>query len=141
MVKLYPDPLVGFVEERVHTRGFVDLLMTFSSVRTHQTLTVKYLLVGVNTSYNVLIGWRTLNTLGAIVSTLHMTMKFPSEQGDIIIVMADPKMAQECYVQSLRINLYTVRRTSSSVATPSQVEVLESCIKEECNNVDAPSSK
>jgi len=79
MVKSYPDPLVRFVGERVHTRGFMDLLTTFGSGRTHRTLTVRYLLVEANMSYNVLIGRSTLNTLGAIVYTPHMAMKFPSE--------------------------------------------------------------
>ncbi|XP_020235392.1 uncharacterized protein LOC109815163 [Cajanus cajan] len=40
---------------------------------------VKYLLVDANTSYNIIIGRPTLNQLGAMVSTLHLTMKFLGE--------------------------------------------------------------
>jgi len=118
MVKSYPDPnlLVGFAGKRVHTKGFVDLLTTFDYGRTHRTLTVMYLFVEADMSYNVLIGRRTLNAL--IVSTLPMAMNFPSEQGDIIIVKAKLEKARECYAQSLRVNIYTVRGTSSPPATP-----------------------
>jgi len=104
MIKSYPEPLLKFAGETEHTRGFVDLLTTFGDGRTHRILTVRFLLVEVDTSYNVLIGRRILNALGAIVSTPHMAMKFPSEQVDIISVKAEPKTARECYAQSLRVN-------------------------------------
>jgi len=79
IVKSYLDSLLGFAGERVHTRDFVDLLTTFEVGRNCRTLTVRFLLVEVDMSYNVLIGRRTLNALGAIVSTQHMAIKFPSE--------------------------------------------------------------
>ena len=79
MVKLYSDPLVGFVGERVYIRGFIDLLMTFGNGRAHRTQTMRYSLVEADTSYSVLIGRRTLNALGAIISTPHMAMKFLSK--------------------------------------------------------------
>jgi len=63
-------------------------------------------------------------------------MKFLSEQGDIITIKVEPKTVQECYVQSLRVNLYTVRGTNLSAATPPKVEIPETWIKEECNNVE-----
>jgi len=49
-------------------------------------LTVRYILIETDTSYNVLIARKTLNNVGVIVSTPHMAMKFPSEEGNIIIV-------------------------------------------------------
>lgn len=42
---------------------------------------IKYLLIDVCTSYNILIRLPLLNELGAIISTLHLTMKFLSESG------------------------------------------------------------
>ena len=137
IVKAYLDPLVGFAGERVHTRGFVHLLTTFGVGKTYQTLTVRFLLVEANTSYNVLIGRRTLNGLGAIVSTPHMATKFPLDQGDIITIKAEPKIAWECYAQSLRLNLYTVKRTDLLAATFSTVfEIFETSIDEECNRAE-----
>lgn len=87
IIKSYLDPLIGFVGERVHTRGYVDLLITFGNNKTYRKmLTVRYILIETDTSYNVLIARKTLNNVGVIVSTPHMAMKFPSEEGNIIIV-------------------------------------------------------
>jgi len=54
-----------------------------------KTIKIRYLLIDTNTSYNVLLGRPSLNLLGAIVSTPHLAMKFPSSMGDIITVHVD----------------------------------------------------
>jgi len=51
----------------------------------------------------VLLGRPSLNLLGAIVSTPHLAMKFPSLAGDIIMVHVNQKTAREYYVASLRV--------------------------------------
>jgi len=85
----------------VDTRGYIDLYTKFVYTRTQtKTIKVRYLLVEANTSYNVLLGRLSLNTLGAIVSTPHLAMKFPSPTGDIITVQ---KTARQCYAASLRV--------------------------------------
>ena len=90
-VQPYVEPLVGFAGQRIHARGFVDLLTTFGGGQSYKTLTVRYILVEADTSYNVFIGCQTLNQLGAIVSTPHMAMKFSGPDGTIITIKADPK--------------------------------------------------
>jgi len=80
----------------------VDLLTTFGTSEAHQTLIVRYILVEASIFYNVLIGRQTLNKLGAIVSTPHMTMKFLVEDGMIITMKADPKATWECYARASR---------------------------------------
>jgi len=93
-VRLYTEPLLGFAGQQVHARGYVDLLTTFGAGPVYRTLNVWYILIEADTSYNVLIGRRTLNQLGAIVSTLHMAMKFPAPDGTIVTVRADQKEAR-----------------------------------------------
>lgn len=64
------EQIVGFSGERVNTRGYVDLHTKFGRVdRGCRTILVRYLIVDVNTSYNVLLGRPSLNKLVAIVST------------------------------------------------------------------------
>jgi len=67
------------------------LLTTFGISKAYQTLIVQYILVEAVTYYNTLIGHQTLNQLIVIVSMLYMTMKFPTEDGTIIMVKVDPK--------------------------------------------------
>jgi len=42
------------------------------------------------------------HTLGVVVSTPHLAMKFPSPCGDILTIHCDQHLARECYMASLR---------------------------------------
>ena len=74
-------PLLSFAGERVKTKGYMDLVTTFGQGKLFRSFIIRYLLVDANTSYFALIGRKTLNELGAIVSTPHLTMKFPTLLG------------------------------------------------------------
>jgi len=45
------------------------------------------------------------HTLGTVVSTPHLAMKFPSPSGDILTIHCDQRLACECYMASLRPKL------------------------------------
>nr|KYP34166.1 hypothetical protein KK1_044912 [Cajanus cajan] len=98
----YDEPLVGFSGERVDTRGMIDLYTYFGDDQRRQ-IKVHYVVVHANTSYNILLGRPSLNKLRAIVSTPHLAMKFPSEEGTVITVHADQKTARECYFANLKV--------------------------------------
>lgn len=70
LIQPYLEPLPGFSRERVHTKGYIDLLTTFRTLEAHRNVMVWYLMVKVDTSYNILIGWRMLNKLEVVVSIL-----------------------------------------------------------------------
>ena len=99
----YDDPIYGFAGERVPTKGYIDLDITFGEGRGVKTILVRYLVVDAHTSYNVLLGRPSLNALGAIVSTPHLAMKFPSPSRDILTVHGDQRVARECYMGSLKL--------------------------------------
>nr|KYP41436.1 hypothetical protein KK1_037196 [Cajanus cajan] len=97
----YDDPLVGFSGERVSTKGYINLFTRFCfDEQESREIQVKYIVVHASTSYNILLGRPSLNMLGAIVSTPHLAMKFPSDKGKIITIHADQKAARECYFAS-----------------------------------------
>ncbi|XP_027911521.1 uncharacterized protein LOC114170230 [Vigna unguiculata] len=79
------EPIYGFSGERV------------------PTIPIRYLVVDAHTYYNILLGRPSINALGAIVSTPHLAMKFPSPEGDIITVHGDQRAARECYMASLKL--------------------------------------
>jgi len=88
----------------VSTRGYVDLYTKFGERKTgSKTIQIRYPLVEANTSYNILLGRSSLNQLGAIVSSPHLAMKFPSPAGEVITVHVNQKTTRECYAASLRI--------------------------------------
>jgi len=103
----YNEQIVGFSGERVDTRGYLDLRTRIGSRKDGREVRVRFLLVEANTSYNVLLGRPCLNAFGAIVSTLHLAMKFPSDKGTICTVHADQQIARQCYAAGLRITPYS----------------------------------
>ena len=117
----YDEPIYGFSGERVPTRGYVDLHTTFGEGRQTRTIQVRYLIVDAHTSYNMLLGRPSLNLLGAVVSTPHLALKFPSASGDIITVHGDQKAARECYMASLKLpypplTTNNVEKTQTAIA-------------------------
>ncbi|XP_014500142.1 uncharacterized protein LOC106761138 [Vigna radiata var. radiata] len=85
----YDEQLVGFAGERVDTKGYLDLWTRLGTGREGEEKRVRYLLVDANTSYNVLLGRPCLNSFGAIVSTPHLAMKYPTSRGTICTICAD----------------------------------------------------
>ena len=69
------------------------MMITFGQGKLSKSFTTRYLLVDANTSYFALIGRKTLNELGAIISTSHLTMKFLTITGEIVTVKANQKKA------------------------------------------------
>jgi len=68
-----------------------------------KTIKIIYFMVNANTSYNILLDRSSIKRLKAIMSTLHLAMKFPSAVGNIVTVNIDKKIARECYVASLKV--------------------------------------
>nr|KYP44308.1 Transposon Ty3-G Gag-Pol polyprotein [Cajanus cajan] len=100
----YDDPLVGFAGERVNTKGYIKLFTRFCfDEQESREIQINYIVVDAHTSYNILLGRPSLNMLGAVVSTPHLAMKFPSDKGKIITIHADQKAARECYFASLQV--------------------------------------
>ncbi|XP_020238553.1 uncharacterized protein LOC109817646 [Cajanus cajan] len=122
MIQPHSEPLVGFARERVHTREFIELLTSFGTASNSRRVLVKYLLVDAITSYNILIGRPTLNQLGAVVSTPHLTMKFPGTNGQIIAIKANQQLARKCYAESLKITPTKPQLRTTSSTTVAHVD-------------------
>jgi len=101
-IQHYLKPIVGFSGERVDTRGYIDLFTKFGGEKVTRTVKIRYLIIDVHISYNILLGRPSLNTLGAVVSTYRFAMRFPSAFRDIITIQMDQPTARKCYVDSLR---------------------------------------
>ena len=101
-LRAYPNSLFGLGDTPVQPLGYVSLHTTFRKGNQSRTLKIDYIVVDVSSAYNALIGRTTLNQLGAIVSTPHLCMKFPTAEG-IATIKADQKMARRCYNESLNL--------------------------------------
>lgn len=63
---------------------------------------VKFLIIDVPSSYNVIFGRPILNSLHAIVSTFHIKLKFPV-QGKVGEFKGDQYQSQKCWVELVRV--------------------------------------
>jgi len=101
----YDEPIYGFSSEQVSTWGYIDLHTVFRDGTQTKIVLIHFLIVDAPTSYNILLGRPSLNTLGAVVSTPHLAMKFPAPSGDILTIHYDQCLARECYMASLQPQL------------------------------------
>jgi len=70
----YHDHVVGFSGKRVGTKGYIEFYTTFDEGKSSKTIKIWYLVIDAS----ILLGRPPINRLRAIVSTPHLTMKFPS---------------------------------------------------------------
>ena len=96
--RLHPfeSHLVSFSGDKVYPRGIVTLTVTASSHPLQVTNKYNFLVVDSLSSYNVIIGWPTLNHWKAATSTYCLKVKFPTEQG-VGEIRGDQVLARECY--------------------------------------------
>ncbi|XP_014503340.1 uncharacterized protein LOC106763689 [Vigna radiata var. radiata] len=102
-------------------KGYVDLRTSLGTDKKAREIKVCFFLVEVETSYNVLLGRPCLNVFGAIVSTPHLTLKYPTDDGVVHTVRADQKMARECYAGGLKVK----PRASELSCNKSEVAMME----------------
>ena len=72
--------LIGFTRDTISPKGYLKIKVTFSGRGGSRSVEVKFLVVDCPSAYNAILGRPTLNALGAVVPTLHMAMKFPSDR-------------------------------------------------------------
>ena len=92
----FDSPLVSFSGDRVYPRGIVTLMMTVGTYLVQLTHQLDFLVVDFPLSYNVIIGWPTLNKWKAATSTYCLKVKFPTDNG-VGDVKGDQILAKEYY--------------------------------------------
>src|SRR5262249_33566871 len=95
--KLKPvkTPLHGFAGETIIFEGMVSLPLVLCQAAEQITTIVNFLVVKMNSPYNVLLGRPLLNAIKAFSSSYYLTMKFPTENG-VGVERGDQEMARQC---------------------------------------------
>ncbi|XP_020973022.1 uncharacterized protein LOC110269493 [Arachis ipaensis] len=94
--------LVGFLEERVPVLGSVWLQTTLGEQPLSKIQDIQYLVVDCFSPYNLILGRPFLNIFAAIVSTIHLCVKFPVHDNVVATVHSDLQEARNCYNTSLK---------------------------------------
>ncbi|GKV49801.1 hypothetical protein SLEP1_g56532 [Rubroshorea leprosula] len=77
----YDGPIYGFNNQSVPVEGVLTMNVAFGSGRSYVTPSVRFLVVKMASSFNVVIGRPTLTEIRAVVSQSHLCMKFPTLTG------------------------------------------------------------
>ena len=97
------SPLVGFDEMKVQPVGIILLSVVVGAYPQQITKDVNFLVVDCSSSYNAIIGRPTLNSLKAVTSTYHLSVKFRIEYG-VGQVQEDQLATRECYLAMLAMD-------------------------------------
>ena len=93
----YSSPLVSFEGKVIIPKGQIRLPVQSGS----ETVEVDFIMVDVYSPYTAIVARPWLHTLGAVSSTLHQKVKYPSE-GQIEEILGDQAMARQCMVAAIR---------------------------------------
>ncbi|GJZ17088.1 reverse transcriptase domain-containing protein [Tanacetum coccineum] len=88
-------PLVGFSGEVSYPMGTINLNVTMGESERLRTIPVEFAVIKSHSSYNVILGQTGLRSLGAVASTVHSMIKFPTANG-IATVTTKKETLHEC---------------------------------------------
>ena len=93
----YNSPLVSFERKVIIPKGQIRLPVQTGS----ETVEVDFIIVDAYSPYTAIVARPWLYTLGAVSSTLHQKIKYPSG-GKIEEILGDQTMARQCMVAAIR---------------------------------------
>ena len=93
----YSSPLVSFEGKIIIPKGQVKLLVQTGS----EVVEVNFIVVDAYSPYTAIVAKPWLHILGAVSSTLHQKVKYPSE-GQIKEILGDQSLATQCMVAAIQ---------------------------------------
>lgn len=93
----YNSPLVSFEGKTIILRGQVRLPVQAGA----EIVEVDFIVVDAYSPYTAIVARPWLHTLGAVSSTLHQKIKYPSG-GKIEEILGDQTMARQCMIAAIR---------------------------------------
>ena len=96
----YSSPLVSFEGKVIIPNSQIRLPVQIGSV----TVEVDFIVADAFSPYTAIVARSWLHTLGAVSSTLHQKVKYPSE-GQIEEILGDQAVARQCMVAAIRYRL------------------------------------
>ena len=93
----YNSPLVSFEEKIIIPKGQVRLPVQAGS----EIVEVDFIMMDAYFPYTAIVARPWLHTLGAVSSTLHQKIKYPSE-GKVEEILGDQTMARQCMIAAIR---------------------------------------
>ncbi|GKU96129.1 hypothetical protein SLEP1_g9399 [Rubroshorea leprosula] len=100
LLQRYDGPIYGFNNQPVPVEGVLTMNVAFGNGWSYVTPSVRFLVVKMASSFNIVIGRPTLTEIRAVVSQSHLCMKFPTPTG-IATLRGNQEVARHCYITSV----------------------------------------
>ncbi|KAJ3698911.1 hypothetical protein LUZ61_002616 [Rhynchospora tenuis] len=99
-LKPMATPLTGFTGDQLMPMGIIDLPVTFGESPRDVISRVNFVVVNTPSPYNIILGRKALNDIGAIAPTPHLKVKFPTRNG-VGTLRGEQQVARVCYQASI----------------------------------------
>ncbi|CAA0831300.1 Unknown protein, partial [Striga hermonthica] len=109
--------LYGFNGGEVMPMGEVSLTVAMGSGNTRKVCMVRFIVVGAESSYNVILGRTGLNAFQAVVSTYHMTIKYLVGE-NVGEVAGDQLTSRSCYQTTVSNNKQLAKKHPIGLLQP-----------------------
>ena len=93
----YSSPLISFEGKMVVPKGQIRLPVQTSP----DVVEVDFIVIDAFSPYTAIMGRPWLHTLGAVSSTLHQKVKYPSK-GQVLEILGSQSTARQCLVAAIR---------------------------------------
>ncbi|XP_025640845.1 uncharacterized protein [Arachis hypogaea] len=102
-LKTHQHGVVGLGDHFIKPDGIISLPTSVGQCQWRRTEMAEFVILRDSTAYNIILGRKTINDLGAVISTRMLIMKFITEEGSIGFVRGDLEMAVACDNASLSL--------------------------------------
>nr|XP_023894714.1 uncharacterized protein LOC112006640 [Quercus suber] len=114
----YGTPLVGFDGKTVIPEGQISLPVNMEG----KEVVVTFIVVASYSPYTAILGRPWIHGMGAVPSTLHVRIKFPSEHG-VIVVKGSQQTARQCLVALVNWRKESLKRGKSTEEKEAQPRI------------------
>ncbi|XP_016185673.1 uncharacterized protein LOC107627344 [Arachis ipaensis] len=102
-LKTHQHGVVGLGDHFIKTDGIISLPTSVGQGQERRTVMAKFVILRDSMAYNIILGRKTINDLGAVISTRMLIMKFITEEGSVGSIRGDLKTAVACDNASLSL--------------------------------------
>ncbi|XP_072087194.1 uncharacterized protein [Arachis hypogaea] len=95
--------VVGLGDHFIKPDGIITLPTSFGQGQGRRTIMAEFVILRDSTAYNIILGRKTINDLGGVISTRMLVMKFITEEGSVGSVRGDLETAVACDNASLSL--------------------------------------
>ncbi|XP_072061978.1 uncharacterized protein [Arachis hypogaea] len=95
--------VVGLGDHFIKPDGIITLPISLGQGQGRRTVMAEFVILRDSTAHNIIMGRKTINDLGGVISTRMLVMKFITEEGSVRSVRGDLEMAVACNNASLSL--------------------------------------